>query len=267
MANSRYLVSNQYTNKMTLDQIVTSSFLALLLITNPIPMGAGLNNPPSVSSSSIIAHDLALPMGFELPNPEPVITYYIDHTKVFPSPKSFEKPRDIMTKGQLPKSRLVSFLWMHNPKVNLDLADQLADAYVREASLEGVNYDIAFVQMCLETGFLRFNGDVRASQNNFCGLGATGNGEPGMSFPSLEDGVRAHIQHLKAYATTEPLNNPPVASRIAMVKRGIATDIHQLTGRWATDPLYGKKIDMLLSRIFDGATPEPAKRKTSILFD
>ncbi|MCE1200859.1 MAG: glucosaminidase domain-containing protein [Bacteroidia bacterium] len=250
-----------------LKRLFRSSFIIVLIALLPVDMGAGLNNPPSDSRAKMVSHGLMLPSGYDLPEPDPVITYYIDHTKVFPSPKSFEKPRDIMTKGQLPKSRLISFLWMHNPKVNLELAERLADAYVREAALEGVNYDIAFVQMCLETGFLRFNGDVRASQNNFCGLGATGNGEPGMSFPTLEEGVRAHIQHLKAYATKEPLNNPPVAGRIAMVKRGIATDIHQLTGRWATDPHYGKKIDMLLSRIFEGATPEPVKRKTSILFD
>ncbi|HMM11729.1 MAG TPA: glucosaminidase domain-containing protein [Bacteroidales bacterium] len=239
----------------------------LLLILIPVDMGAGLNNPPSDSRARMVSHGLALPSGFELPEPDPVVTYFIDHNKVFPHPKSFEKPKDIMTKGQLPKNRLVSFVWMHNPKVSLELVQRLADVYVREATIEGVNYDIAFVQMCLETGFLRFNGDVRATQNNFCGLGATGNGEPGMSFPTLEDGVRAHIQHLKAYATTEPLANPPVASRIGMVKRGTATDYYQLTGRWATDPQYGKKIDMLLSRIYDGATPEPVKRKTSVLFD
>ncbi|MBK9292628.1 MAG: glucosaminidase domain-containing protein [Bacteroidetes bacterium] len=247
--------------------VLRSALLAACIALMPSDIGAGLNNPPTDSRTRMVSHGLALPSGFDLPEPEPVVTYYIDHTKVFPNPKSFEKPSDIMSKGQLPKNRLVSFLWMHNPSVKLEYAERLADAYVREAAQEGVNHDIAFVQMCLETGFLRFDGDVRASQNNFCGLGATGNGEPGMSFATLEEGVRAHIQHLKAYASTENLNNPPVASRIGMVKRGVAPSFHQLTGRWATDPLYGKKIDLLLSRIYDGATPEPVRRKTSILFD
>lgn len=249
--------------KPLIHSLLALSFILLI----PADMGAGLNNPPSDSRARIVSHGLALPSGYELPEPEPVVTYYIDHTKVFPSPKSFEKPSDIISKGQLLTRRLVSFLWMHNPKADLELIERLAGTYIKEAAIEGVNHDIAFVQMCLETGFLRFNGDVRASQNNFCGLGATGQGEPGMSFATLEEGVRAHIQHLKAYATTEPLSNPPVASRIGMVKRGIATNYHQLTGRWATDPYYGKKIDMLLSRIFEGASPEPVKRKTSILFD
>lgn len=241
--------------------------VVLLISLLPADMGAGSNNPPSDNRVRMVSHGIALPMGFDLPEPEPVVTYYIDHAKIFPNPKSFEKPKDIMSKGQLPKNRLVSFVWMHNPKVSLEHIDRLAEAYIREAAIEGVNHDIAFVQMCLETGFLRFNGDVRVTQNNFCGLGATGNGEPGMSFASLEEGVRAHIQHLKAYATTEPLNNPPVARRIGMVKRGIATEFHQLTGRWAADPLYGKKIDMLLTRIYQGASPEPVKKKSSILFD
>jgi hypothetical protein len=241
-------------------------FLLIALV--PTDIGAGLNNPPSDSRAKSVSHGLALPPGFELLDPDPVVTYYIDHTKVFPNPKSFEKPSAILSKGQLPKSRLISFLWMHNPKTSLELIEKLADTYIKEAAIEGVNHDIAFVQMCLETGFLRFNGDVKASQNNFCGLGATGNGEPGMSFASIEDGVRAHIQHLKAYATTESLNNPPVANRIGMVKRGTAENFHQLTGRWATDPNYGAKIEMLLTRAFEGVVPEPKKQKTSIiLFD
>ncbi len=68
-----------------------------------------------------------------------------------------------------------------------------------EAIQEGVNPDLAFIQMCHETGFLRFDGTVDKSQNNYCGLGATGNGVKGSTFLDQKEGVRAHIQHLKAY--------------------------------------------------------------------
>ena len=59
--------------------------------------------------------------------------------------------------------------------------------------------------MCIETGFLRFGGDIKPEQNNFAGLGAIGGGSEAASFESARIGVRAHIQHLKAYASLEPL--------------------------------------------------------------
>ena len=58
----------------------------------------------------------------------------------------------------------------------------------------------AFFQMLYETGNLGFGGDVRPAQNNFAGLGATGRGERGESFPTISAGVKAHLQHLLMYA-------------------------------------------------------------------
>lgn len=46
----------------------------------------------------------------------------------------------------------------------------------------GLRWDYAFFQMAIETNYLSFRreggrrSDVRPSQNNFAGLGATGNG-------------------------------------------------------------------------------------------
>ena len=42
-----------------------------------------------------------------------------------------------------------------------------------------VRWDYAFFQMLLETGFLTYKGDVKPTQNNFAGLGATGGGGGG----------------------------------------------------------------------------------------
>ena len=117
--------------------------------------------------------------------------------------------------------------------------------------MEGVNHDIAFAQMCLETGFLRYGGDVKPGQYNFCGLGATGGGEPGLSFPDPRIGVRAHIQHLKAYGSTEDLNNDLVDPRFHFVVRGRAPTIQGLTGTWAADPRYSEKITAILKRLYE----------------
>ncbi len=167
--------------------------------------------------------------------------------------KSMHYSKKLMGDGLLSAKRLASFLWFNNPKVEVGKALELAEKYIKEAKTEGINHDIAFSQMCLETGFLKFTGDVCVSQFNYCGLGATGNKEPGLTFSTMEEGVRAHIQHLKAYGSNDSLNTPLLYNRFRFVKRGSAPDFHALTGKWATDPLYGKKLESLLKRMYSGS--------------
>jgi hypothetical protein len=119
--------------------------------------------------------------------------------------------------------------------------------------LRGLNYDIAFCQMCLETDFLRFGIDVSPTQNNFAGLGAIGGADESASFPSARIGVRAQIQRLKAYASTEPLVQEVVDPRFRFVTRGIAPLVDQLSGRWSADLQYGKKIIALMRRLYESA--------------
>ncbi len=167
-------------------------------------------------------------------------------------PIEVKKPSDqIMGMGQIDLRVLSMFLCGNNPRVNQTEALALAKIYVEEANAEGVNYDIAFSQMCLETGFLKFNGDVDPSQNNYCGLGVTGGGVPGLSFDDTQTGVRAHIQHLKAYASKQQLKSKLVDARFHYVKRGSVRVVDELTGKWATDKHYGFKINHLLQRLYD----------------
>jgi len=127
----------------------------------------------------------------------------------------------------------------------------MARYYVEEGNAEGVRGDVAFVQMCLETGFLRFGGAVTEAMNNFCGLGTIGQGKPGNSFPDERTGVRAHVQHLKAYATAEPLNGVQVDPRYKYVNpKGKAPTIRSLSGTWAADREYGAKLAVLLEKLY-----------------
>lgn len=166
-----------------------------------------------------------------------------------PSPKSVPSIF-IMDKGYKPVSRLISFMLQHNASLDTGYLARLMKTYISECQTEGVNYDIAFCQMCLETGFLRFNGSVSRFQNNFCGLGAVNASSAGDWFASMEEGIRAHIQHLKAYASTEPLNGPPVDRRFRHVARGTVFTVYDLTGRWASDPRYGEKLEYLLKKLY-----------------
>ena len=113
---------------------------------------------------------------------------------------------------------------------------------IEEAEVEGVRADVLYAQIMLETNYLRFGGDVSASQCNFGGLGATGGGAAGASFPDVRTGLRASVQHLKAYASTESLVNECVDPRFQYVTRGCALSVYDLSGKWATDPQYGNKI-------------------------
>jgi len=155
----------------------------------------------------------------------------------------------LMSEGVFTKHQMAEFLLSKNSELTLEFVDELCTTYIREAALEGVNHDIAFVQMLLETGFLKFGGQVSRDQNNFSGLGALDGGNPGLSFSTLQEGIRAHIQHLKAYGSQVPLNLELINPRFKYVRRGIAPTFHELAGRWASDRQYGQKLSLLLVRL------------------
>lgn len=156
----------------------------------------------------------------------------------------------IMGVGQTTAAQLDEFLTTNN----LDVADNfpnLAEIYVEEAKAEGVNHDLAFSQMCLETRFLTFGGAILPDFNNFASLGDRQTEWATFGNPRL--GVRAHIQQLKAYANNDLLVQECVAPRFELVKRGIAPTLRQLTGRWSADGLYAIKVSSVLRRLYETA--------------
>ncbi|XZN93110.1 MAG: N-acetylmuramoyl-L-alanine amidase [Microcoleus sp.] len=156
----------------------------------------------------------------------------------------------IMGAGITTEVQLMMFLRANNPSA-LTVFPDIAKLYREEARVEGVNYDIAFCQMCLETNFLRFSDNIRPTQNNFGGLATVGGDSESASFASARIGVRAHIQHLKAYASIEPLVQELVDPRFRFVTRGIAPEVDRLGGRWTADLQYGTKIKALVRRLYE----------------
>jgi hypothetical protein len=130
---------------------------------------------------------------------------------------------------------------------------EIIKLYLEEAAIEGVNHEVAFCQMCLETDFLRFGGIVKAKDNNFAGLATVGGTAEIATFSSPRMGVRAHIQHLKAYASREPLVQVKVDPRFDVITRGIAPSIADLSGRWSDDLQYGHRISTLIQRLYQTA--------------
>lgn len=159
----------------------------------------------------------------------------------------------IMGHGNTSEVQLMMFLKANNENALTQFPD-LPKLYREEATIEGVNYDIAFSQACVETNFLRFGGGLKASQNNFGGLGDVGGSPEGATFPSARLGVRAHVQQLKAYASLEPLVQEQVSPRFRFVTRGIAPLVGQLSGRWSADLQYGDRIMAVIRRLYESAS-------------
>lgn len=160
-------------------------------------------------------------------------------------------PETIVSKPRLNVHQLAAFLTYMNPKLDEEQAMKISSIYIEESETESINSDIAFAQMCLETGFLTFNGLVKSEMNNFCGLGAIDVNNNGLTFETELLGIRAHVQHLKAYASKKPLINECVDPRYKYVNpKGKAPSIKHLAGKWASDPEYSNKIQSILHRMY-----------------
>lgn len=156
----------------------------------------------------------------------------------------------ILGPAEATQEQMIHFIKKHNAKPKLTCSvEDIVNYYYQEAGREGIRPDVALCQAIKETGFFGYGGDVSPSQNNFCGLGATGNHEPGHSFATAQLGVRAHIQHLLAYTRSEKPSIAIVDPRYWHVVRN-RPDLHGkvfkwtgLNGAWAVPGKnYGQEI-------------------------
>ena len=169
-------------------------------------------------------------------------------------------------------ARMMRFLTDRNPQLPAKFQG-IAAYYKAHGERYRVRWDYAFYQMIIETNYLMFKnstgkGDVNAAQNNFAGIGTTGGGVPGDSFPDVSSGVLGQIQHLVAYSG-EPVDNP-IARRtrerqddiIAISRKlGRPVTFRDLAGRWAVDRRYARSIsfiaDLYQNRFCTGDQTEP----------
>lgn len=161
----------------------------------------------------------------------------------------YNQQTPIMGQAVVTKDQMIRYFQSRNDVKSFDYINNFVNIVWEEAAIEGIKPDIAFAQMMKETGFLKFGGDVQESQNNFAGIGATGNGVPGASFPDIRTGIRAIIQHEKAYASKDPLNQAVVDPRYSLVNKGCAPYVEWLGiganpigAGWAVSENYGYEI-------------------------
>ena len=162
----------------------------------------------------------------------------------------------IMGRAEATEEQMRAYLKAKNPEAAQSVSD-MVPLYLSEGEAEGVRGDIAFAQSCLETGNFGFSGSVvTLAQNNFCGMGVTGKGLKGNSFDTPLLGIRAQLQHLKAYASVEGLRNACIDPRFKYVTRGCAEYVEWLGQKenpagkgWAAGAGYGEKILVILEGI------------------
>lgn len=137
--------------------------------------------------------------------------------------------------------------------------ETLARLFIEEGRAEGVAGDLAFVQSMIETGWLRHSTRVPANFYNYAGIGAVDGGTTAARFPNARIGVRAQIQHLRAYAdrtvNCRNFRYATVTPRCHLVlPKGKAPMWEDMgRGNWATDPQYAAKVNRLYDELLTHA--------------
>ena len=169
--------------------------------------------------------------------------------------------------------QMVAYIKAKNKSVAQSVIDMIP-FFISEGKAEGVRGDIAFAQACLETGNFAFKGTaVTLDQNNFCGMGVTSAGAKGNSFDTPQLGIRAQVQHLKAYASTEALVNDCIDPRFKYVTRGCAEYVEWLGQKenpdgkgWATGKGYGDKIIRILNALIGTKITATEPTEKSVMY-
>jgi len=169
--------------------------------------------------------------------------------------------------------QMIAYVKAKNPNVAQSVIDMIP-LYLSEGKTEGIAGDIAFAQSCVETGNFTFpqtTCKVSLDQNNFAMMGVTTAESKGESFETPQIGIRAQVQHLKAYANSDALNGECVDPRFKYVARGAAPYVEWLgmkenpQGRgWASSAGYGRKILDVLKAVRETQVELPAKDELTV---
>ena len=166
-----------------------------------------------------------------------------------PYADQFGQSRNVSDSGCSTQRGIIEYIRHQNPYVNQEILISLIEIYIHEAEIEGINHDIAIAQMLYATNFL---GNQRIATHNYVGLSPT-TGWDG-SFYDMATGVRAHIQHIKGYASRHPPRTYIVDPRYYILADlgylGTVITFDDLYGRWTANPNYGNSIEGILQGMY-----------------
>jgi TolA-binding protein len=175
-----------------------------------------------------------------------------DQGTALPPENRLERSDRIMGSGSLRLGPAARFILSKNPNEKLEDITELLRIYMEIAGREQVNYDIAIAQMCFATDYLK----QKDNNYNYAGFSPEETGRSTISFRNREEGILAHIQHLKAYASpTEIPRNQLVDPRYNILEklgyRNSVETFDQLYAKWAprNGVNYGKAITDILTEL------------------
>ena len=150
----------------------------------------------------------------------------------------------IISQGYASKRGAIGYILSQNDTVNYQLLESLIDIYIEEAAFEGVNHDVAIAQMLYATNYLRNN----MSSFNYAGFSAGGTRGWDGKFSNMRTGVRAHIQHLKGYGSTQLPCHQIVDPRYYLLESmyGKVQNISQLCDLWSHYSVYKDNLIRIL---------------------
>lgn len=134
--------------------------------------------------------------------------------------------------------------------------------YYATAKSAGLDPLLVISQMILETGNLTSRWS-QPPRRNPAGIGVTGQPGAGVSFPTWDEAVRAHVGRLLAYAVPKSAESEAqhrlIEEALAVralpdSRRGCAPTLDGLTATWAMDPGYAEKIARIANEIAKTST-------------
>lgn len=139
-------------------------------------------------------------------------------------------------------------------KLSAEQVKKLIALYWKYGRKTGIRPEAAFAQAMKETGFLTFErsdgrpGAVSPEHYNYAGIktrtAAGDRPEDHERFADMDEGIRAHFNHLAAYTGLEPIGTPHGRFELVagLVWAGTVQHVEELGGKWAPDAGYGRSI-------------------------
>ena len=175
------------------------------------------------------------------------------------SATSYTKDYKIMNSPTATKQQIKD--WAENQNAS-DLYISLIDEAYDMAVKYEIDPTVMLSQFALETGFCRYTGVIDESYHNPCGLKTSSGGgnydkKAHMKFDTWEDGFEAQAQHLRLYAgychhyrKDCPHDCPKIIDpRHFKEIGGKAIYVSDLSRTWATDTVYGNKLNGMCDKI------------------
>ncbi len=151
----------------------------------------------------------------------------------------------LLGENQISMESAIAWAKAHNAS---DLFIDAAQYYWKYGELTGIRPEVLYAQAAKETGYGRYGGRVLPEMNNFAGIkkyGAVNDAtDDHESFPTREDGVRGHFNHMCAYVGKDPIGevHGRYKSVLSLAWAGTVKYVEDLGGRWCPDLYYGYAI-------------------------